>query len=83
MQVPYFKNDIHFEQNSIFWFGDVTLIDNYADGRIGYTSQFLCIRIGMIVCLLWYDTQPTSDTFQFWDAVELFIYWSEIAQPTL
>lgn len=73
VHVPYFQDDIDFEQTAIFWFGNVTPIDNYADVRIGYTSQFLYIRLGVFDRLLWYDTQPTSDTLQSWDAAELYV----------
>jgi len=73
VHVPYFQDQIPFEQTAIFWFGQVTPIDNYADVRIGYTSQYLYIRLGVFDRMLWYDTQPTSDTLQSWDAIDLFI----------
>ncbi len=31
IHVPYFQDDIVFEKTAIFWFGDVTPTDNYAD----------------------------------------------------
>ena len=73
VHVPYFQDEIHFEQTAIFWFGHVTPIDNYADVRIGYTSQFLYIRLGVFDRLLWYDTQPSPETLQSWDAIDLLL----------
>ena len=83
VHVPYFQDEIDFEQTAIFWFGHVTPIDNYADVRIGHTSQFLYIRLGVFDRLLWYDTQPSSETLQFWDAIELNIKVNTIGSNSI
>ncbi len=58
---------------AIFWFGNVTSIDNYTDVRVGYNRTSLFIRSGTFDRKLWYDLQPIPSTLPNWDTISLVI----------
>ena len=44
---------------AVFWFGRVTPTENYADVRVGYTSQELVLNVATFDRRLWYDDAPS------------------------
>lgn len=58
---------------AIFWFGHVTLAENYADVRIRYTDESLLVDVGIIDRLLWYDPSPVPEGITGWDSVSLYV----------
>jgi hypothetical protein len=58
---------------AIFWFGEVDAEQNYADVRIGYTTEKLHIRVAIFDRQLWYNKKPSGEPLTSWDAVSLFI----------
>ena len=73
VNVPHFDGDIKYSETAIFWFGKVTLTDNYADVRVGYNDTELYVNIAIFDRLLWYNTNPSPDNLTAWDATTLFI----------
>jgi hypothetical protein len=77
IHVPY-KNVSDYVEDSIiemaiFWLGEVTINENYADVRIGYNDENLFVYTAIFDRLLWYDTSPAVSQFLDWDSVSLFI----------
>ncbi|MBN2394324.1 MAG: DNRLRE domain-containing protein [Anaerolineae bacterium] len=68
--VPY---DVEIDEAAIFWFGQVTLGENYTDVRIWYTDDSLFLSLGIIDRLLWYDTTPSPGELTAWDSVSLYL----------
>ncbi len=71
VNVPYFQNNVLFSQAAIFWFGAVSLNDNYTDVRVGYTQSEIVVRISVFDRLLWYDVTPSQSDLLNWDSVSL------------
>src|SRR5438067_7575384 len=55
INVPFFTTAVPFNQAAIFWFGDITSIDNYTDVRVGYNKIELYIDLHIVDRHLWYD----------------------------
>ncbi|MBN1934406.1 MAG: DUF11 domain-containing protein [Anaerolineae bacterium] len=68
--VPY---DVSANEAVIFWFGRVTLGENYTDVRIRYSNDSLLLTLGIIDRLLWYDTTPSPAELTEWDSVSLYL----------
>jgi hypothetical protein len=62
-----------FSQTAIFWFGKVTLSDNYADVRTAYNSQELFVDLAIFDRRTWYDATPSPADLTAWDAVSLYL----------
>jgi hypothetical protein len=77
VNVPHFAADNIFpdryDEMAIFWLGRVTPTENYADVRIGYSDTALELRLGIFDRLLWFDTSPSPDDLDAWDAVSLYL----------
>jgi hypothetical protein len=77
VNVPYFAvADVYaerFDEMSIFWLGQVTPTENYADVRMGYNNTYLKVRLATFDRLLWYDTSPSVADLEDWDAVSLYL----------
>lgn len=73
VNVPYFPDDLVFDETAVFWFGRVTPIENYADVRVGYTREELFVHVAILDRILWYDAMPAIDNLTSWDAVSLFV----------
>jgi len=74
INAPYFGgDDVRFSEAAIFWFGQVTMDDNYADVRVGYNDSELYVNLTIIDRLLWYDPSPNFDDLSSYDAVSLYI----------
>jgi hypothetical protein len=73
VNAPYFSGQIDFSQTAIFWFGQVTSADAYSDVRVGYSDSKLYIHLNIMDRSLWYDTAPTADTLDQWDAVTIYL----------
>jgi hypothetical protein len=73
VNAPYFENQIDFSQTAIFWYGQVTSTDAYSDVRVGYSTSKLYIHLSIMDRSLWYDTTPTADTLNQWDAVTVYL----------
>src|SRR3989344_2405022 len=71
--IPPFSGTIPFEQTCIFWFGQVTPTQNYADVRVGYNDQELYLYFAVFDRRLWYDQTPTAAELTQWDALRLYI----------
>ena len=73
VNAPYFGGeDVRFNETAIFWFGQVTSDDNYADVRVGYNDSELYVNLTIFDRLLWYDTSPNVNDLSSYDAVSLF-----------
>lgn len=73
VNVPYFIDTISFSAMSVFWFGQVSSTENYADVRAGYNNTGLMIDVNIMDRHLWYDYEPSLADLTNWDAVTLFI----------
>lgn len=73
VNLPFFEDKVSFEQTAIFWFGQVTLSENYADVRAGYTQDELYIHVAVFDRNLWYDKTPSADTISEWDALSIYL----------
>lgn len=73
VNVPYFADQIQFDETAIFWFGEVDPTDNYSDVRIGYTANELFIHVAIFDRLLWYDEITPVESLEKWDAVSLYL----------
>ena len=73
VNAPHFDGDIVYAETAIFWFGQVTSTENYADVRVGYNDQELDVYLNVFDRLLWYDPTPTPDTLNAWDSVTLYL----------
>lgn len=58
---------------AVFWFGQVTPDDNYADMRIGYRDEYLFVHVNIMDRRLWYDVTPSPGELTDWDAVSLYL----------
>jgi len=58
---------------AIFWFGQVTSSDNYADVRVGYRDAHVFVHVNIMDRRLWYDETPSPDELTEWDAVSLYL----------
>jgi len=66
---------------AVFWFGRVTLQENYADVRIGYRDTRLYVHLNIMDRRLWYNPSPSPADLTNWDAAT--VYLSTSATPTL
>lgn len=73
VNVPYYSDEIRSHTSAIFWFGEVNLYDNYADGRVGYNDEELFISISIFDRRLWYDKTPSPGDLIDWDAVSVYL----------
>jgi hypothetical protein len=70
VNVPYFDSAVRFPEAAVFWFGQVTDLQNYADVRVGYTGQEIWVHLAVFDRWLWEDDSPTRtpDSLELWDA---------------
>jgi hypothetical protein len=73
VNTPYFEGEIRISRTAVFWFGEVTPRDNYADVRVGYNDEELSIRVSVIDRRLWYSTNPLPSELTLWDAVSVYL----------
>ncbi len=80
VNVPYFPGteDIpsttRFNQMAVFWYGQVTLDDNYTDIRMAYNDSHLFVVASVFDRRIWYSTTPNTSSLENWDAVSLFLH---------
>jgi hypothetical protein len=72
VNAPYME-EIRVTRGAIQWFGRVSVDENFADVRIGYTASHLFVHLNVYDRLLWYDTSPTIQGLLQWDAASLFL----------
>ena len=70
VHAPY---DVSFSEAAIFWFGQVTPTENYADVRVRYDDTRLILHVAAIDRRLWYDQTPSPNDLTDWDAVTLYL----------
>jgi hypothetical protein len=68
-----FMEEIRVTRGAILWFGQVTVDENFADVRVGYTASDLFVHVNIYDRLLWYDSAPTTQELLEWDAVSLYL----------
>ena len=77
IHVPYFDvqdvNHQRYNEMAVFWFGKVSLVDNYTHVRMGYNSQRLTIEVNTYDRELWYDESPSASDVSNWDAVSIYL----------
>jgi len=74
VNAPHFGgDDVRFSETAIFWFGQVTADDNYADVRVGYNDSDLYVNLTIFDRLLWYDPSANFDDLSNYDAASLYI----------
>ena len=65
--------EIRVTRGAVLWFGQVTVDQNFADVRIGYTASHLFVHLNVYDRLLWYDTTPAVQELLQWDAASLYL----------
>lgn len=70
VNVPY---NVTGEEAAIFWWGEVTPTSNSADARVICFPTNLYVRVSAPDRRLWYDTQPSAEDLDAWDAVTLYL----------
>lgn len=80
VNVPYFQDQVRFSQAAIFWFGEVSLTNNYTDVRVGYTQSEIVFRLAIFDRLLWFDSSPAPSDLLNWDSASLLIELSGSGQ---
>lgn len=73
VNAPFFGTAVQINEAAIFWFGKVTLTENYTDVRVGYTNDFLYVRLAIFDRQIWYDTSPSESDLTSWDAAGLYL----------
>lgn len=73
IHIPHFSGEVTWPETAIFWFGQVTPTENYADVRVGYTDDAVCLRLAVFDRRLWYDTTPSAADLSQWDGVSLYL----------
>ena len=73
VNAPYFSDGLHFDETAVFWLGQVSPHENYADIRVGYIDRALWVHVNIMDQHLWYDTSPTAATLTDWDAVTIYL----------
>jgi hypothetical protein len=73
VNAPYFGDSLRFDEAAVFWLGQVTPNNNYADVRIGYVTSALWVHVNIMDQQLWYDTSPSAATLTDWDAVTVYL----------
>ena len=73
VNAPYFDGEVPFPETAVFWFGQVTPTDNYADVRVGYNGDELYWRLAAFDRRLWRDTTPARTDLTAWDAATLYL----------
>jgi len=74
VNAPFFGGDeVNFDETAIFWFGQISPSENYADIRVGYNNSELYLRIGIVDRLLWYDKTPEMSNLTDWDSISLYL----------
>jgi hypothetical protein len=58
---------------SVFWFGQVTPHENYADVRLGYNNEAIFIYMAVIDRLLWYAPNPSPGSLTAYDAMTIYL----------
>ena len=62
VNAPYFGGgEVRFAETAVFWLGQVTPENNYADVRVGYNDLELYVSLTIIDRLLRYDTSANPD----------------------
>ena len=72
INLPFFDNEVVFEETAVLWFGKVTPSENYVDVRLGYNNDELFVHIASIDRLLWYDNSQPID-LEAWDSASLYL----------
>lgn len=73
VNIPHFSDEIQSNETAIFWFGRVYDTDNYTDVRVGYTDEFLYVRLAIFDRQIWYDTTPSIQDLTDWDSAALYL----------
>ena len=77
VNIPYFNGDIQptqTNQTAIFWFGRVYETENYTDVRVGYTNEYLYVRLAIFDRQVWYNkSNPSTTSLTSWDAATLYL----------
>jgi len=76
INVPYFTGTPDITQMGIFWFGQVTPAENYADVRVGYNASELTVRVNVIDRQIWFNAGSSAsvlDTLTQYDAITLYL----------
>jgi len=78
VNIPYFDHpDIpvspKFAEMAIFWYGQVTLEDNYTDIRIAYNDSHLFVVASVFDRRIWYNSASTGANLENWDTISVFL----------
>lgn len=73
VHAPYFPAGVRYAETAIFWFGQVTSTENYADVRVGYSESALYVNVALTDRRLWYDNMPSPAEMAAWDSVSLYL----------
>jgi hypothetical protein len=72
INIPYFEERTY-RLAAVSWFGQVRDNENYADVRIGYTSEEIYVRVSVFDNYLWYDVNPDIHNLTNWDSITLYL----------
>jgi hypothetical protein len=73
VNVPLLNSNLSSSSGAIFWFGRVNSQENYADVRIGYSSDALYLRMNIFDRYVWQDSSPSPESLSAWDSVSLYL----------
>jgi hypothetical protein len=73
VNAPFYDGGTHFSDAAIFWLGEVTPSENYADVRVYYTPEALFVRVSVFDRLLYSDNTPSATELLDWDAVSVML----------
>lgn len=73
VNAPFFEGGSHFSDAAVFWLGEISSSENYADVRVFYTPEALYVRVSVFDRLLYSDNTPTAFELLQWDAVSLML----------
>ncbi len=62
----------HLFEPAVFWFGQVTPTQNYADVRLWYYDDFMEVMLNIVDRRLWYNPDPSATPLEEMDAATLF-----------
>ena len=73
VNAPRFSGEVSYAETAVFWFGYISMTDNYADVRVGYNASELYVNVSIIDRSLWYNPDPTSSSLDAWDSANLYL----------
>lgn len=71
IHLPHLSNDLTVKEHAVFWFGDITPTNNFADVRAAFSDEQLSVFVHVYDRLVYLNDVPTVADIEQWDAVTL------------